>query len=421
MYPVKPEVIHPKALLIAVQLPELTDEETQVSLEELTSLTRTANYEIVASMVHLRRQVHPATYIGKGKLEEIKSIVCSQEIAAVVIDATLTPKQGNNLERTLKCLVLDRTQVILQIFLTHAKTREAKLQIELAQLQYMLPRLVGMWAHLDRERGGIGVSRGTGEKQIIKDRQILRNRISRLKQELKSIEAERDTQTRRRDTCFRVSLIGYTNAGKSTIMNAMTDANLLVEDKLFATLDSTTRTLDNGTRPKILLSDTVGFIKNLPHELVASFRSTLEVVRNADLLVHVVEVGEQMEEHIEITHKVLDEIQANCLTRLLVINKIDTLKDPLRLFILQKKFPEAIFVQGNSGEVTELRERILAFFEKRMETMELHLDYKNSHNLSQIYEWSRVENIDYQEDGIHLTLTSLPGHLNRIRHHLAYT
>ncbi len=406
------------ALLLAVQLPDHSEQQIQTDLEELASLTMTIGCKVVTQIVQIRQQLHPAYYIGKGKLPEIKSLICQSHIDLIIVDGQLSPNQGRNLERALKCMVWDRTQLILEIFANNAATHEAKKQIELAQLQYMLPRLVGMWAHLDRERGGIGVSRGTGETQIEKDRRFVTTRIGRLKDELHHVDQGRKTQKKRRSACLNVSLIGYTNAGKSTIMNALTDSEVLVEDKLFATLESTTRLLEENNRPKILLSDTVGFIKNLPHELVASFRSTLQVLKDADLLLHVVDISSpEYEEHIRITLEVLDDLQANRIPCMVVFNKVDQLP-PVQRMIFQKRYPDAIFLSAQGGEVEALRERIVRFFEKRMETMDILLNYKQSHNLKQIYEWSRVDRIDYTEDGIHLTLTSLPGNLARIRHHI---
>lgn len=408
-----------RALLLTIQLPTESDMDTSLGLEELASLATTVGCEVIEQIAQARPQIHPATFVGKGKLDEVKDCINQSEIDLVIVNSPLTPKQGKHLEDRLDCMVWDRTQVILEIFAQNAKTHESKLQIELAQLQYMLPRLVGLWAHLDRERGGIGASRGTGEKQIETDRRVIGNRIAHLKGEIKHVLRERRTQKKRRKDCLKVSLLGYTNAGKSTIMNALTESGVLVENKLFATLESTTRVLDEKSRPQILLSDTVGFIKELPHELVASFRSTLEVIHDADLLFHVVDVNAlEYEEHIETALTVLDELDANCIPRLLVFNKIDQIENPAHLLILRKKYPEALFVSAYSSDIKELRKKIITFFEKKMKTVEICLDYQHTHNLAHVYEWSRVDEIDYQDDGIHLTLTSSSGNLNRLRHQI---
>ena len=290
-----------------------------------------------------------------------------------------------------------------------------------------MPRLVGLWKHLDRERGGIGASRGTGEKQIEKDRQFLRQRITRFKAQLERVDKERNTQKQRRSNCLQVSLIGYTNAGKSTIMNALTNSGLLVEDRLFATLDSTTRLLEEDTRPKVLLSDTVGFISNLPHEVVAAFRSTLSTVKDADLLLQIVDASDNIVEHLQTTADVLEDLNSISIPIIKVFNKIDRIS-PTRLLMLEKMYPEAVFVavinsaenghDNSSSLVDIIRQKILHFFDERMKTVTIRLDYLHSQKLANIYEWSRVDNIDYQEEGIMMTLTTIPGNLERLRHHL---
>ena len=407
-----------RALLLSLQLPEDADAQVQDSLEELRLLVESLGCEVGDRIVQTRPQIHSATFFGKGKLDFIKDALHRLEADAVVVDRTLSPKQQQNLEQHLKCLVLDRTQVILEIFARNARSRAAQLQIQLAQSEYLFPRLVGMWQHLDRERGGIGLSRGMGEKQIGKDRHYLQRRIAKLRTELSRLERERVTQKKRRAHCLRVSLVGYTNAGKSTVMNALTNSDLLVEDRLFATLDSTTRLLEAGSRPKVLLSDTVGFIRNLPTELIKAFQSTLETVRDADLLLHVVDANDDFEAHLQTTRQVLEVLGANCIPVQLVFNKTDQ-ADPMRLGMLKRLYPEAVFVSALNGGVATLQERIQTFFKQRMKTVTIRLDYQHSQRLSDIYEWSRVDHIDYREEGILMTLTSLPGYLNRLRHHLA--
>jgi GTP-binding protein HflX len=416
-----------RALLVALQLPNRSSAEVQSSLDEMASLAYSLGGEVVGQIVQARTQIHPAYYFGRGKLDEIKLTLKNDEIDALLVDNQLSPKQTQNLEKILECEVLDRTQVILEIFAKNARTREAKLQIDLAQAEYLLPRLVGLWKHLDRERGGIGASRGTGEKQIEKDRQFLRQRITRFKAQLERVEKERNTQKQRRSNCLSVSLIGYTNAGKSTIMNALTNSGLLVEDRLFATLDSTTRLLEEDSRPKILLSDTVGFINNLPHEVVAAFRSTLSTVKDADLLLQIVDASDNVDEHLKTTAEVLEDLDALCIPILKVFNKIDRIS-PTRLLMLEKMYPDAVFVsvinsaengQDNSSSLVEnIRKKIVLFFNERMKTVTIRLDYLHSQQLANIYEWSRVDNIDYQEEGILMTLTTIPGNLERLRHQL---
>ena len=416
-----------RALIVSLQLPHKSNAEVQSSLEEMSSLTYSLGGEVAGKIVQARSQIHPAYFFGKGKLDEIKLTLKNEAVDAMLVDNQLSPKQTQNLEKILECEVLDRTQVILEIFAKNARTREAKLQIGLAQAEYLLPRLVGLWKHLDRERGGIGASRGTGEKQIEKDRQFLRQRITRFKAQLERVDKERNTQKQRRSNCLQVSLIGYTNAGKSTIMNALTNSGLLVEDRLFATLDSTTRLLEEDTRPKVLLSDTVGFISNLPHEVVAAFRSTLSTVKDADLLLEIVDASNNIDEHLQTTADVLEDLDSLSIPIIKVFNKIDRIS-PTRLLMLEKMYPEAVFVSvKNSAEnghdnssslVDIIRKKILHFFDERMKTVTIRLDYLHSQQLANIYEWSRVDNIDYQEGGIMMTLTTIPGNLERLRHHL---
>lgn len=405
-----------KALLLAVQTPDLSEAELTDSLRELEDLALSVGCQVVGRMVQARPRIHPGTFLGSGKLKQAKASmgICGADL--VIFDANLSPSQGDNLERELEQMVMDRTQLILEIFSRNVRTHEARIQVELAQLEYMLPRLVGMWAHLDRERGGIGGSRGAGEKQINIDRSLIRHRIARLKKELRHVARERDTQKRRRAACFQVSLVGYTNAGKSTLMNMLTSAGVTVEDRLFATLDPTTRVLTRENRPPILLSDTVGFLKRLPHELVASFHSTLEMVRDADLLLHVVDLShEQYEEHIATTEEVLAEIGAGTNPRMLVFNKTDRLEDRLTLPLARKKYPEAVFISALEDEGGELLGRVNAFFEKSMVTTPLLLEYADSGGLAKIYRWGRVDEVRYEDDGIHLTVTSTPANLERIR------
>lgn len=412
--------IDKKAIAVALHLTESPLEEAQHSLEELKALTASLQYQITRDLIQSRTQPDSAFFLGRGKVQEIKEILEVDEVSLVVIDAELSAKQARNLEKNLGCVVWDRTQVILEIFAQNAKTREAKLQIELAQFQYMLPRLVGMWQHLDRERGGIGTSRGTGEKQIESDRKWIRQRISRLKQELKQVVQERHTQKQRRSHCLKVGLVGYTNAGKSSVMNALTNSELLVENKLFATLDATTRVFDSETKPRILLSDTVGFIKNLPHELVASFQSTLEFVKDADLLLHVVDISSDYPEHLKVTLQTLDEIGANRIPILLVFNKTDLIPS-MQQMMIRKRHPEAIFISAWKGEVEELKQKVIHFFEQKMSTTHICLDYQHSHYLGSIYQWVRVDHLDYQEDGIYVTVTAPPAHIERLRNQIGET
>jgi GTPase len=409
--------LHPdNAFLIALQTPELSDAQQADSLDELTELAGSIGYECVGRLVQHREQMLPGTVFGSGKLTEICQQVQQLGADVVVYDGNLSPAQGQNLEKAIGVMVLDRTQLILSIFSRNAHTREARLQVELAHLDYMLPRVVGMWAHLDRERGGIAGSKGAGEKQIDIDRTLIRNRMARLRKELRQLSQERSTQKKSRTNCFRVSLVGYTNAGKSTLMNRLTDAHLIAEDRLFATLDSTTRVLVEDNRPKILLSDTVGFIRRLPHELVASFHSTLEVARDADLLLQVVDLShESWQEHMATTVQVLEEIGAHTVPRLVVFNKVDRLADKVPLLLAKRMEPDAVFCSALQDDIEPLRQRIVQFFERSMVTTPLLLEYQAYGELAKLYRWSRVDAVRYEQDGIHITITSTPATLDRIR------
>jgi GTP-binding protein HflX len=310
------------------------------NLAELGRLATTAGAVIVDELTQKRLRLDPATYIGRGKLSELKQLVAQHDASLVIFDDELSPAQNRTIEDVVGVRVIDRSILILDIFAHHAQTHEAKLQVELAQLQYTLPRLTRMWAHLGRTGGGIG-TRGPGETQLEVDRRRIRTRISQLRKKIERVEGERETRRKGRHGQFRVSLVGYTNAGKSTLFNALTRADVLVADKLFATLETTTRRLHIQGAHHALISDTVGFIRKLPHHLVASFRSTLEEVTEADLLVHVVDASSPAyEDQIEAVNVVLDELVPSDCTRQLVFNKIDRL-DEDGVMALRANHPDA--------------------------------------------------------------------------------
>jgi GTP-binding protein HflX len=303
-------------------------EHMERSLAELVLLADTAGAKVVGTLVQRRGTIHPATFVGKGKLEELKLLVETSKAELVIFDDDLSPAQVRNLEKATERKVIDRSELILDIFARRARTRESRLQVELAQLEYTLPRLTGMWKHLERQAGGIG-TRGPGETQLETDRRLVRERIARLKAALESVERERETQRHRRRREFRAALVGYTNAGKSTLFNALTRADVFVEDRLFATLDSTTRQMVSRERDVVLFTDTVGFIRKLPHHLVASFHSTLVEAIEADLLVHVIDAADpDFHRQILAVDGVLDDILGEPRPpRLLVFNKCDMLDE----------------------------------------------------------------------------------------------
>jgi len=298
------------------------------SLEELALLADTAGARVVGTLVQRRGTIHPATFVGKGKLDELKALIETRDAEVVIFDDDLSPAQVRNLEQAAQRKVIDRSELILDIFARRARTRESRLQVELAQLEYTLPRLAGMWRHLERQAGGIG-TRGPGETQLETDRRLVRERIARLKGALEGVERERETQRQRRRREFRAALVGYTNAGKSTLFNALTRAGVFVEDRLFATLDSTTRQMVSPERDVALLTDTVGFIRKLPHHLVASFHSTLVEAVEADLLVHVIDAADpDFRRQIAAVDDVLDDLLRDPRPpRLLVFNKCDRLDE----------------------------------------------------------------------------------------------
>lgn len=313
-------------ILIGVILKLQDDSQAFEYLDELEFLARTYNLETTRVFVQKLEKPDKATFIGKGKLEEIASYVKENKTDVVIFDDELSPSQQRNLEKVLGKKILDRTTLILEIFEQRAQTAHAKTQVQLAQYQYMLPRLTGMWTHLERQRGGTGTRGGAGEKEIETDRRIVRDKIALLKERLKEIDKQMATQRKNRGELIRVALVGYTNVGKSTIMNLMSKSEVLAENKLFATLDTTVRkvTIDNVF---FLLSDTVGFIRKLPTQLVESFKSTLDEVREADLLVHVVDISHKnFEDHYNVVNQTLHDIGAGDKPVLLVFNKIDAFK-----------------------------------------------------------------------------------------------
>ena len=320
------------------------------SLDELALLTDTAGARVLATVVQRRGVVHPATFIGKGKLVELKDVAGRHHADIAIFNDDLSPPQVRNLEKALALKVVDRSELILDIFARRARTRESRLQVELAQLQYSLPRLTGLWKHLERQAGGIG-TRGPGETQLEVDRRRVRERIAVLRRELHAVERERETQRRRRRREFRAALVGYTNAGKSTLFNALTRSQVFVEDRLFATLDATTRQMVSRERTVALITDTVGFIRKLPHHLVASFRSTLSEATEADLLLQVVDASDpDFRRHMTAVEGVLEEIQATPRPVAIVFNKADRLADTAIAQGLRVEFPGCLVVSARTGE-----------------------------------------------------------------------
>lgn len=311
-----------KAVLVGVINNQQSERDVEEYLNELAFLADTAGIICVRKFVQKLNVPNPRTYLGSGKVDEIKQFVVDNEIDIVIFDEDLSPSQANNIQKIVERQVLDRTNLILDIFAKRAQTAHAKVQVELAQYQYLLPRLTRMWTHLERQRGGVGM-RGPGESQLETDRRIVLDKISKLKEQLQKIDRQMSTQRGNRGSLVRVSLVGYTNVGKSTIMNRLAKSNVFAEDKLFATLDTTVRKVVIGNLP-FLLSDTVGFIRKLPHNLVESFKSTLDEVRESDILLHIVDISHpNFEEQIKIVNNTLKEINALDKPTYIVFNKID--------------------------------------------------------------------------------------------------
>lgn len=319
-YKIEPD----RCVVVGITTPEVSVEQTEEYLDELVFLIDTAGAVVEKRFTQKLPYKDPRTFVGSGKLEEIKEYIKAAELEWVVFDDELSPSQARNIERALECHVLDRTGLILNIFAQRARTSHSKTQVALAQYQYLLPRLTRMWTHLDRQRGGAGLTmRGVGETQIETDRRIILSKISLLKEKLKEIDKQKTVQRKNRESLVRVALVGYTNVGKSTLMNLLSKSDVFAENKLFATLDTTVRKVVIENLP-FLLTDTVGFIRKLPHGLVESFKSTLDELREADLLVHVVDISHpNFEEQIKVVNNTLAEIKANDKPMLLLFNKID--------------------------------------------------------------------------------------------------
>ena len=348
-----------RAILVGVHLPRQSREECEGHLEELALLTVTAGGEVVGTVLQHRRVLDPAYLIGRGKAEEVAALSRSQRADLIIFDEDLTAAQARNLEQLIAAKVIDRSALILDIFARRARTREARTQVELAQLRYLLPRLTRRWTHLSRQVGGIGV-RGVGETQLEIDRRIIRKKIARLSSGLQSIEKTRKVGRQARSSAFRVALGGYTNAGKSTIINALTQSTARVENRLFATLDPMTRRYRTRQGRDIVLTDTVGFIRKLPHQLVASFRSTLLEVMEADLLLEIVDLSyPEYEQQRDVTRNVLADLGVHDQERLTVYNKIDALAEGAVLQRARRLEPQAIFVSARMEfHMDDLRKRI---------------------------------------------------------------
>ena len=442
----------PRAILVGIQLPDVDDAAHAASIEELSRLVKTLGYDVVGTLSQKRDAIDGGTVLGKGRLEELAAmtggtgVVGSMAVARkskararfegfdekksgvpeieldsdakpefVIVDHDISPNQARNIERATGAQVLDRTGVIVEIFHRHAHSREAKLQVEMARLKYVSPRLRESSGGGGRQQGA-----GAGESDLELDRRKIRDRIAELKEQLEDIQRGNDERRSARRDQLRVALVGYTNAGKSSLMRALTGSEVLVADKLFATLDTTVRALHPETKPRVLVSDTVGFIKKLPHDLVASFRSTLAEALEASLLLFVVDASDPTyKSQLEVSRGVLREIGAEVVPSRLLLNKIDRVNEADRA-ALRAKHPDAILLSSKSPEdVTALRETIIAFFEAEMVEDYLVLPYAKQGRLSEVHENARVLSEDYDANGRIMRVRGLPGVIARLRRSLA--
>ncbi len=390
-------------------------------LSELAALTDTAGAAVAATVEQQLQAPHPAFYIGAGKVEELRSVAQVKRATLVIFDEDLSPVQGRKLEQMLGVRVMDRTELIIDIFALRARSAEAKMQVALAQLQYLLPRLTRMWNHLSRIRGGIGL-RGPGETQLETDRRIIRRHIRTLKRRLERVARQRDTQRKGRLGEFRVALVGYTNAGKSSVLAGLSGSDLFVEDRLFATLDPATRAVDLNDGLQALLTDTVGFIRKLPHDLIASFRATLEESKGADVLCHVVDVAHpHWEEQYEVVETVLEELQLNPARRLVVFNKVDRLthaeEDAIRARASALLDPHVFTSTVEPGGLEPLRLALRDAMRERWRTVVLTLPASAGGLLAEVYREGEVLERDERGERIQLTARLPADVLGRLRAH----
>ena len=386
-----------RALLVGVVLPGSTADPRD-PLGELHSLAKTAGANVTDQILAKRQKPHVGMYVGKGKAEQIAQRCEQNEIDCVIFDNDLSPAQIRELEKITDCKVLDRSELILDIFASHAQTAQSKLQVELAQLEYTYPRLTGMWSHLDRHGGGVG-TRGPGERQIETDRRIVQKRVSLLKDKLTAIDRRKLREVKSRKDSFCVCLVGYTNAGKSTMMNLLTSAETYTADKLFATLETKTRQWNLSAGRDVLLSDTVGFVRDLPHHLVASFRATLEEAIYADMLIHVADAShERVADEIRAVQNVLDELGCDREKELLVLNKIDQILDPTIYTILGEQFPHALFISAVTGKGADgLVETVTAQAAGITLRVTLEANFRNGKLMSYIAQHTEIEEQSFDD------------------------
>ena len=413
----KKEITNEKALLIGVIKPGNTDEMIKEHLDELELLAQTAGAEVVGRITQRVSKINPATFIGKGKANQVIDQSKELDVRLIIFDDELSPAQIKNYHKISEDIkVLDRSGLILDIFRKHARTKEATTQVDLAYLEYLLPRLTRQWTHLERQMGGIGTRAGMGETQIEVDRRLIRTRITRLKKDLEKIEKERETQSIRRESEFRVSLVGYTNAGKSTLFKALTGSDVYIQDQLFATLDTTIRKLALDASHTILLSDTVGFIRKLPHNLVASFKSTLKEVLEADLIVMVLDMSSpQISDHMDTITDVLIEMSADSIPIIHVLNKVDLISDGNMIEKLQRSFPESVTISAHQHlKLSDLTRKIVEKMESNYQTIDLQFSYEDGKAIAQVQQGVEVLERAYEEEGVKLKIRGSRSRISQI-------
>ena len=396
-----------KVVLVSVTCPTLeklnTPAKSQNSINELKDLITTLNLEYTGDFIQNRNQLDAGSIVGTGKLEEVKEFAKNHKANLLIFDLELTAGQIRKIKKITGLDVIDRCHVILEIFARHARTRESKIQIEISRLEYLLPRLSGYWTHLSRQRGGVGVRGGEGEQQIELDRRIIRKRISQLKQELKEVVNSREQQgKKRKNQVLSAALIGYTNVGKSSLMNRLCHGNVLEENKLFATLDSTFRMLSPNTKPPLVLIDTVGFLNNLPNTLIDGFRTTLDSAQEADLLIIVCDVSSpEWQEQLDVTFEVMSKLDINKKDKIIVFNKTDLVEDKLKLKIIKRTQENSFLVSThNEEDMLDLKNSIIDKILEKLDHFDVFLPYEHGHLHSKILRETNILKTTNHDNGI---------------------